>query len=108
MGKSMSELGITGITVSVEIADKSYGAGQTSFMAISSKLPEGTPGLPWDTDAVIGDGMDKYFAAWQTLLQAALASGQLTQAEYVEQTQRFLTRIKKVRALYKKLVERQQ
>ena len=108
MSEPISKLGVTGVTVSVEIADKSYGAGQTDFMAVSSKLPEGTPGLPWDMEMVIGDGLDKYLAAWQTLLQAALASGRIEQGDYEEQTRRFLARVGKVRNLYKKLVTRQQ
>jgi len=103
--KPLSKLGITGVTVSVEIADKNYGSGQSDFMSVSSRIPDGMPGLPMDMDTVIGDGLDKYFAAWQTLLQAALASGRIDQADYMEQTRRFLTRVEKVRVLYRKMVK---
>jgi len=104
MSKPLSKLGVTGVTVSVEIADVSYGAGEKRFCSVSSRLPEGVEGLPLTTDEVIEDGIDKYFAAWQTLMQAALATNQIESSEFKAQTTSALRRIKKVRAIYRQLV----
>lgn len=103
--KPLSVLGVSSVSVSVELADMNYGSGEKNFMSISSKIPDGAEGLPLDMETVMGDGLDKYFAAWQTLLQAALASGRISQTTYVKQTELYLSRIKKVRALYKKITD---
>jgi hypothetical protein len=104
LSKSISRLGIVGVTVSVEIADKTYGAGTAHFMSVSSRLPDSSEGLAMTCDEVIEDGLEKYLAAWQTLMQARLASTEITTEEYKTETRRVLSRIKKVKALYKKLV----
>jgi GTP cyclohydrolase FolE2 len=105
MSKPISKLGITGVTVSVQIADTSYGAGATHFTSVSSRLPDNVEGLQMSADEVIQDGIDKYLAAWQVVMQARLAESAISVREYKNETMRVLTRIKQVRALYKKLVQ---
>jgi len=92
------------VTVSVEIADKTYGAGTAHFMSVSSHLPDSVEGLAMTGDEVIEDGIEKYLAAWQTLMQVRLASTQIETEEYKTETQRILRRIKKVKALYRKII----
>jgi hypothetical protein len=103
--KPLSKLGISAITVSVEIADKTYGSGESLFMSVGSRLPESTPGLPLTADEAIDDGIDKYLVAWQTLLQAALAEGRISQGDYKRQTVNTLHRVKQVRELYRRIVK---
>lgn len=105
MSKPMSRFGISAITVSVELSDKNYGTGSSSFMSIGSRLPDNAQGLPLSIDEAIEDGLDKYLAAWQTLMQAALANNQIESGEYVRQTKRYLRRIETVRRLYRKVLE---
>ena len=104
MSEPLSKFGVTGVTVSVEIADVSYGAGQKRFCSVSSRLPDGVEGLPMTSSEVIDDGIKKYFAAWQTLLQAALATNQIESSEFKAQPRSALRRIKKVRAIFKRIV----
>jgi hypothetical protein len=100
----MAKLTITGITVSVDLADKTYGSGKGSFMSASARVPEGETGIPLeDGDQVISDGLDLYLAAWQTMLQGRLAAGEITSADYRKQTATFLSRLDKVKALYQRV-----
>jgi hypothetical protein len=87
------------------MADKSYGSGESLFMAVGSRLPESAAGLPLTADEAIEDGLDKYLVAWQTLMQAALAEGRISVGDYKKQTANVLHRVKQVRELYRKLVK---
>lgn len=102
---SLSKLGVSAVTVSVEIADKSYGSGKSTFMSVGSRLPESDVGLPLSLDEVIDDGLEKYMAAWQTLMQASLVQGEIGSEDYKLATRKALRRIKQVRALWHKLSE---
>jgi hypothetical protein len=100
----MGRLSIHGVTVSVDFGDKVYGQGNGRFMSASSKIPEGSEGIPIDeADEAVRDGIDLYFTAWQTLMQTRYASGEITAAEYKQQTASFLVRIKKIAAIYEQL-----
>lgn len=105
MNKPASRFGISAVTVSVEMADKNYGSGQSDFMSVGSRLPETAEGLDMSIDDVIQDGLHKYFAAWQTLMQAAWASGRIDRDIYETETKNTLRRLKKVRALYKRVLQ---
>jgi len=97
----MSELRITGVTVSVDFGDKSYGNGIKSFFSVSSKVPEASPGIPLHcSDEVMNDGIDLYLIAWQGLLQSRYASGEISAAEYKVKTAGFLARIDSIKRLY--------
>ena len=96
----MSVFGITGVTVSVEIGNKKYGEGQSAFMSITSRLPEGAEPLQLTNDKVMEDGMEKYFTAWETLLQGLATSGSISGFEFKESLATALVRQQKVKAVY--------
>lgn len=97
----MSLLSIHGLTLSVDIGDKSFGNGQGRFISLSAKVPEGEEGIPLsDSESLISDGLELYFTAWQTLMQARCATGEITGKEYKVQTANFITRIEKIKAIY--------
>lgn len=91
----MSEVQISGVTVSVDFGDKDFGKGQNAFMNIQGKYPEGVPleGL----EGVMEDGLDMYFAAWRTLLAGRYASGQIKGAEFKEILAATAIRVDKIR-----------
>lgn len=100
----MSALAIHGVTVSVDWGDKSYGNGNGRFMSVSAKVPDGSAGLPLDQiDEVMQDGAEMYLTAWQTLMQTRYATGEITAADYKQQTAAFLIRIERIRQLYQKI-----
>jgi hypothetical protein len=61
---------ITHITVSVAMADKSYGSGTESFINLRGEYPD-----PHTLDAALVDGLDMYFAAWKSLVASQFATG---------------------------------
>lgn len=88
---------ITGITVSVDIGDKEYGNGQSSFMNIQGKYPESGQPLE-DIIDVVADGLDMYFAAWRTLLAGRFATGKLSSEEFKSTLSAVTLRIDKTRS----------
>lgn len=100
----MSSLTIISITVSCEVADKTYGNGNGRFMSASAKIPDGAEGIALtDTDTVIQDGIEMYFATWQTLMQTRYATGEITGNEYTKQTAAFRLRLERIQGLYRKV-----
>jgi hypothetical protein len=100
----MGRLSIHGVTVSVDFGDKTFNKGNGRFMSASSKVPDRTEGIPIaEADEAVRDGIDLYFTAWQTLMQTRYATGEITAAEYKQQTASFLVRIKKIAAIYEHL-----
>jgi hypothetical protein len=95
-------LTVTGITISAEFADKEYGNGQESFMNMSAKCPAPVP--IENLDEVIVDGLDMYFACWQTLLASRYATGQIKADEFNKRLEATTTRLKMIRKFYKKEV----
>jgi len=88
---------ITGVTVSAEFGDKSYGNGQGSFMNVSTKCPD-HDGVPLDKiDDVITDSLDAFFACWKTLLATRFAAGIINAAEFKKTLQDAELRLEKVR-----------
>jgi hypothetical protein len=75
-------LGITGLTLSIEFGDTSYGAGTKSFMNLHARAPEGDP-IPIDDPAqAIEAGLDMYLTAWTTLMMARFGVGTIEKEEY--------------------------
>jgi len=95
-------LTVTGITISAEFADKEYGNGQESFMNMSAKCP--APVSTENLDSVIVDGLDMYFACWQTLLASRYATGQIKPDEFNKRLEATTKRLKMIRNFYKKEV----
>jgi len=93
-------LTVTGITISAEFADKEYGNGQESFMNMSAKCPAPVP--IENLDEVIVDGLDMYFACWQTLLASRYATGQIKADEFNKRLEATQQRLKMIRKFYKK------
>ena len=77
----MSNPTIIGVTVSVDVSDKSYGTGNSSFMNVQGRYPD--PGVPL-ADVLI-DGLDMFLAAWKSLLAGRYATGVVTGAEFKKQ-----------------------
>jgi hypothetical protein len=97
-------LTITGITISAEFGDKEYGKGHESFMNMSAKVPA-PDGIPLEQiDGVIVDGLDMYFACWQTLLASRYATGQINADEFNKRLEASNKRLKMIRNFYKKEV----
>ena len=97
-------LTVTGITISAEFADKEYGKGNESFMNMSAKVPS-PAGLPLEElDSVIVDGLDMYFACWQTLLASRYATAQINANEFNKRLEATQKRLKMIRTFYKKEV----
>lgn len=91
---------ITGVTVSVEVGDKEYGNGTSSFMNIQARYPnEGAP--LEEVEDVIDHGLDMYFAAWRALLASRCATGIISGSDYKEQLGKVTSRFEKVRNILK-------
>ena len=100
----MSALTIHGVTVTCDFGDKNFGNGNGRFMSLSSKLPEGTPGIPLtELDGIMADGLDMYFTAWATLMQTRYASGELNAQQFKEQIAAYRVRIENIHRLLHKL-----
>lgn len=100
----MSVLSVHSVTVSVEFGDKDYGRGNGRFMSAFAKVPEGHPGQPLDDpEPVIQDGIDLYFAAWQSLMQTRAATGEIGLRDYAMETAAFRLRLNRVRELHQKI-----
>jgi hypothetical protein len=78
----MGKFGITGITLSVEFGDTSYGAGTKSFMNLQARVSDGDS-IPVETpETAVAAGMDLYLTAWTTLLASRLAVGTIGKEDY--------------------------
>jgi hypothetical protein len=96
----MSKLGITGITVSVDISDKQYGNGSQSFLNLQGRYPD-----PSTLEEAMIDGLAMYFAAWESLLASRFATGVLTAGELKKSVEDAKVRVAKVRAFLQKQME---
>jgi len=94
----MSKLGITGLTLSIEFGDTSYGAGTKSFMNLSARAPEGDP-IPIDDPVqAIEAGLDLYLTAWTTLMMGRRGVGTITKEEYLQLVPIMKERFQKLKA----------
>ena len=93
---------IIGITVSVDVADREYGKGTSSFLNAQLKWNEtDAPGLN-QLDDVIVDGLDLYFSVWSTLLASRYAIGIINAEEFNKRLGASAKRLAQVRKYYKK------
>jgi hypothetical protein len=100
----MSKAGVTGVTVSVEFGDTSYGAGSKCFTNLQAKFPEPTEEL----DDVVDQGLDLYFAAWKTLLAGRWATGVIDKDTFRDQLAATTERIDKARKFLRRKANEQQ
>jgi hypothetical protein len=88
---------ITGITISLEMGyEQEYAKGTKSFISLQGKYPD-----PASLDQVLLDGLDMYFAAFQSLLSSRAATGVIGGAEFKETlkiTESRLVKVKKILA----------
>jgi hypothetical protein len=75
-------LAITGLTLSIEFGDVSYGAGNKSFMNLHARCPDGDPIPLDDPNQAIEAGLDMYLTAWTTLMMGRLAVRTITKEEF--------------------------
>ncbi len=100
---TVSKLSVTSVSLSVEVADKSYGSGTSSFMSLTAKAPDS--GLPLeDTVTLIDGGLEMYLIAVETLMAGRLATEQITEEFYKTFVGNATQRIAKVREFLKKTV----
>ena len=62
---------IKGVTVSVEVSDKEYGNGNSSYTSINAYVDDANFG---QIDDVIDAGLDMFVAAWETVLAGKVAT----------------------------------
>jgi hypothetical protein len=87
---------VTQISVSVDLGDKVYGSGSSSFCSLQARYPEGGVALDEITD-VVDSSMDLYLACWQTLTSGRYATGIIPAAEYKEVMRKVAIRIEQTR-----------
>lgn len=98
------QLAITGMTLSLDVKDLSYGAGQSRFFNIKAEAPEGTPGIPLNClDALVDQSLDMHLAMWESVTTAKYAAGELAGPDAMQLITRARTRVKKMREALAKL-----
>lgn len=86
-------LAITGLTLSIEFGDTSYGAGTKSFMNLQAHTPPGEA-VPLDApNEAISAGLDMYLTAWTTLMIGRLAARVVSKEEFEKGMERVKERI---------------
>jgi hypothetical protein len=100
----MSKAGVTGVTVSVEFGDTSYGAGSKCFTNLQAKFPEPAE----DLNDVVDQGLDLYFAAWKTLLAGRWTTGVIDTETFKTQLAATTERIEKARKFLRRKANEQQ
>ena len=95
---------VTGVTISVDFGDTSYGAGTKCFGSLTAKFPEPTSEL----DQVVDEGLDLYFAAWKTLLAGRFAAGVIDADTFRAQFAATTERIEKIHKFLRRKANEQQ
>lgn len=95
---------VTGVTVSVEFGDTSYGAGSKCFTNLQAKFPDPVEEL----DNVVDQGLDLYFAAWKTLLAGRWATGVIDAKTFKAQFDATSLKIDKARKFLREKANEQQ
>jgi hypothetical protein len=94
----MSNLGITGLTLSIEFGDMAYGAGTKSFLNLQARAPEGDPIPLDDPKQAIAAGLDMYLTAFTTLMNGRLATRIINKEEFDKGMYEVKERIAKLKA----------
>jgi hypothetical protein len=95
---SEKRLLVTGMTLSLDLKDLNYGAGQSRFVNIKSEVPEGAEGYATDDmEALVDQSLDMHLAMWESLQLAKYAASEITGNEALSSIQRAKSRIKKIR-----------
>ena len=94
----MSDFKVVSITVSCEIANKTYGNGDSRMVSMTARVPDDA-GVAID-DAVTNDAIDLYFESWNAAMQTRLMEGAITGDDYQFAVARFRERLSRVKDLY--------
>lgn len=94
----MSRLGITGITLSVEFGDTTYGSGTKSFMNVSARVPDGDTIPVDDPREAIEGGLEMYMTAWTTLMASRLVVGTIKKDDFQESMAILKDRLETIKA----------
>lgn len=98
MSGNERRLSITGMTLSLDIKDLSYGAGQSRFFNMKAGVPEGMEGLTSDNlQDIVDQSLDMHLAMWESLNIAKYAAGETSGAETVALITKAKSRVKKMR-----------
>lgn len=93
-----SKLAITSVTVSLEVADKSYGDGSGRFVTLTAKTPDGTAGVPLEKlNDVLLQSLDMHLVAYQSLMAQRFAAGVIKSDELNKCLTLMPRRLQKVR-----------
>ena len=93
---------VTGMTLSLDLKDLNYGAGQSRFVNIKSEIPEGSEGFAVEEmDALVDQSLDMHLAMWESIQLAKYAAGELTGDAALSSVNRAKSRIKKIREFMK-------
>jgi hypothetical protein len=106
--KKMSDkrLLVTGMTLSLDLKDLNYGAGQSRFINLKSEVPEGAEGFaPEEMEALVDQSLDMHLAMWESLQFAKYAAGEVTGTEAIAAVNKAKARIKKLREFLKSSTE---
>lgn len=96
--KDERRLSITGMTLSLDLKDLSYGAGQSRFFNLKAGVPEGEEGVPMEQlDTIVDQSLDMHLAMWESLITAKFAAGEMSGDEASKVINRAKNRVKKMR-----------
>ena len=93
---------ITSMTLSLDVKDLNYGAGQSRFINMKVALPEGDEGIPMeDIDSVVDQSLDMHLALWESLTIAKYAAGELKGQDAIALVDKAKDRTRKMREYLK-------
>lgn len=91
-----NKLAITSVTVSLEVADKTYGDGSSRFVTLTAKSPD--VGIPLDNiDDVILQTLEMHLACYKSIAAQRFADGVIKAEELNGALERAPKRLAKVR-----------
>jgi hypothetical protein len=97
----MTKPTVTQISLSVDLGDKTYGSGSSSFCSLQARYPDG--GVPLDAISdVLDASLDLHLACWQVLMSGRYATGIIPATEYTEAIKKAAVRIEQVRKFLRK------
>jgi len=93
---------VTGMTLSLDLKDLNYGAGQSRFINIKSEVPEGAEGVPIEEmDYLVDQSLDMHLIMWESIQIAKYSAGELTGKDALASIDKAKSRIRKIREFMK-------
>ncbi len=95
----MGKFAVTGMTVSVEVADINFGAGTKYFTNISAKVPDDA-GLSLDSpEEILSSGLDLFETVYKSVTLARCASSNIDRKTMVDMLNTTHNRVAKLKTL---------